>query len=101
MWGKTKIPALNIDIVSKITTNYQHVLQYRVPFSKLFRAKKEKINKTQIFSKSRYEFWNEKKSRDLLTITMFTSPPLHSGYKRYKKYVPPLPTVPYSFLSNE
>jgi len=57
MWGETKTPALNIDNISKITTNYQHVLQYRVPFflkntflKQTFAQKKNEQNKTQIFS---------------------------------------------------
>jgi len=53
MWGETKTPALNINNISKITTNYHHVLQYKVPFflkknflkNKLLR--KRKMNKTK------------------------------------------------------
>jgi hypothetical protein len=62
MWGK--IPALNIDIVSKITTNYQHVLQYRVPFSKkkiFFAQRKKKLTKHKSFHKVDTNFGTKKK----------------------------------------
>ena len=95
MWGETETPVLNINNISKITANYHHVLQYRVPFflKKTFLktnfCAKEKWTKHKSFHEVDTNFGTKKKVEICLqSRCLFLLP--YTVVKRYKKICTPL-----------